>query len=1056
MAPPSAAHFSALTSAISALNTTMAARSGPPAGSGGGNSITKSITSLTTKITSFEKLLGKFTSTLSETQKQFGVSIDAAANLQVAAFESSVESFGQSLKSLDFTGFGDALNTVMGSVGEGIKTAFTGGTVDSVVKGITDATSNAMNKLSEPRPGESAKLPVTQKEELAAMKAYQDGFGVLNKEAAKSMAQTAKDEGISIQALIQSRRTFATLAMGDLSKVEKLQNNFENIFKQKGLSPRIAMESIAKYSELLARNGNRFADSFARAAADAKKIGVDLSKVDQIGDSIISDFEGFLEKSAELGAMGFNLDTNTLAQLAESGDTGALFNELRSQLASTGKDITKLRRSEQLALSGAFGISMSDIQRLAGKTPEETADPMDIQQNSLLSSILVAMKLVTPFLMAIGATLGLIAMAVGAPGFAAGLTIAAAMAGLYNVVKPWFEAQSEVKEAEKKRKAAENLIEQSKTIKTPDQKKISLDTAQSELNASQKLLDEARPAMAKHMWSTIFGILSAGATFLATRNIKASTAAFFAGSLAGNKFGDTIDTKLRSLQQYLPAPTGMATPNEKTQAAINMEKRAAAQAARSPGDSTFRDFYGNELIARDAFGNPIENTLSRQAREKARADQVSREAVERGRALQLRSVTPVKKASGGLVTGPGTGKSDSIPARLSNGEFVINADMVKKLGLPFLNKLNTNAIKGTAIERLLSKAPMLSTGISKAQEVKTGGVEGLFAMAQNKFGNMFGGNAGKAVAKAQELNAGGKEGLFAMAQNKFGNMFGGNAGKAVAKAQGLNAGGKEGLFAMAQNKFGNMFGGNAGKAMTKAQELNAGGKEGLFAMAQNKFGGMFGGNAGKAISGISNLFTGGGSTSSNLMGMASKIPGVGGLLGKATGLLSGGGLKGMAGSLLGKVGLGSLGGSLLGGPMGLAGSLAAPLLKKIPFIGGAAASIAGGPGKLIGGALGKIGGLFGKKKAPVVSAMGAMMPDMGNMMSMLPFLSGAQSTAAQGTSQPQAPISVDTTGIEKQLNNFINALQNIQVNMDGTKVGKLLVASNDAAASIGVFREQFR
>jgi hypothetical protein len=84
------------------------------------------------------------------------------------------------------------------------------------------------------------------------------------------------------------------------------------------------------------------------------------------------------------------------------------------------------------------------------------------------------------------------------------------------------------------------------------------------------------------------------------------------------------------------------------------------------------------------------------------------------------------------------------------------------------------------------------------------------------------------------------------------------------------------------------------------------------------------------------------------------------------------------------------------------------------------------------------------------------MPDMGNMMSMLPFLSGAQSTAAQGTSQPQAPISVDTTGIEKQLNNFINALQNIQVNMDGTKVGKLLVASNDAAASIGVFREQFR
>jgi hypothetical protein len=261
------------------------------------------------------------------------------------------------------------------------------------------------------------------------------------------------------------------------------------------------------------------------------------------------------------------------------------------------------------------------------------------------------------------------------------------------------------------------------------------------------------------------------------------------------------------------------------------------------------------------------------------------------------------------------------------------------------------------------------------------------------------------------------------------------------------------LGAVATNK---VMSGKVGGAIAKAQELNAGGTGGLLSMAQGKLSGLFGGKAGGPMSSISNLFTGGGSTTSNLMGMATKIPGLGGLLGKATGLLSGGGLKGIAGGLLGKVGLGSLGGSLLGGPMGLAGSLAAPLLEKIPFVGGALASIAGGPGKLMGSALGKIGGLFGKKKAPAVSAMGAMMPEMGNVMSMLPFLSGTQSTGAQGTAQPQAPISVDTAGIEKQLNNFINALQNIQIHMDGAKVGNVLVNSNDAASSIGVFREQSR
>jgi len=39
----------------------------------------------------------------------------------------------------------------------------------------------------------------------------------------------------------------------------------------------------------------------------------------------------------------------------------------------------------------------------------------------------------------------------------------------------------------------------------------------------------------------------------------------------------------------------------------------------------------------------------------------------------------IQKASGGYITGPGTGTSDSIPARLSNGEFVVNAATTARL-----------------------------------------------------------------------------------------------------------------------------------------------------------------------------------------------------------------------------------------------------------------------------------------------------------------------------------------------------------------------------------------
>lgn len=49
----------------------------------------------------------------------------------------------------------------------------------------------------------------------------------------------------------------------------------------------------------------------------------------------------------------------------------------------------------------------------------------------------------------------------------------------------------------------------------------------------------------------------------------------------------------------------------------------------------------------------------------------------------------VKKfAAGGLVTGPGTATSDSIPARLSAGEYVLNAAAVKRVGVEFLHSIN--------------------------------------------------------------------------------------------------------------------------------------------------------------------------------------------------------------------------------------------------------------------------------------------------------------------------------------------------------------------------------
>jgi hypothetical protein len=55
----------------------------------------------------------------------------------------------------------------------------------------------------------------------------------------------------------------------------------------------------------------------------------------------------------------------------------------------------------------------------------------------------------------------------------------------------------------------------------------------------------------------------------------------------------------------------------------------------------------------------------------------------------------VGAAEGGHIRGPGTSTSDSIPARLSDGEFVVNAKSVSQPGvLPLLTALNQGALKG--------------------------------------------------------------------------------------------------------------------------------------------------------------------------------------------------------------------------------------------------------------------------------------------------------------------------------------------------------------------------
>lgn len=106
-------------------------------------------------------------------------------------------------------------------------------------------------------------------------------------------------------------------------------------------------------------------------------------------------------------------------------------------------------------------------------------------------------------------------------------------------------------------------------------------------------------------------------------------------------------------------------------------------------------------------------------------------------------------ATGGLISGPGTGTSDSILARVSAGEYVVNAAAVKAVGVQALHRINslgaglprfaTGGMVGGAAGYGLSPAGP-AVHLSMPLTVQTGGAAGGF-------------DAGKARALQRELRA---------------------------------------------------------------------------------------------------------------------------------------------------------------------------------------------------------------------------------------------------------------------------------------------------------------
>lgn len=158
--------------------------------------------------------------------------------------------------------------------------------------------------------------------------------------------------------------------------------------------------------------------------------------------------------------------------------------------------------------------------------------------------------------------------------------------------------------------------------------------------------------------------------------------------------------------------------------------KAEAAKAKAAEAAAAVDALKKELESLKAV--PVQVDLKK-AEESVREAQKRMQAILDGKPLSQRvnlstgGADLPAKAAGGLLRGPGTGTSDSILARVSNGEYVVRAAAVKKLGLARLNAINQGRLpdlRAAAMNVVESRRRAMRSAAERLPHFADGGLIG--------------------------------------------------------------------------------------------------------------------------------------------------------------------------------------------------------------------------------------------------------------------------------------------------------------------------------------------
>ena len=200
----------------------------------------------------------------------------------------------------------------------------------------------------------------------SSFKAARDDLGATTDEAlglSLNLAKVSMETGTTAAELTTILSTMESISGASRDVLLNQIEMNRQLIEQAGLAPGDIFSEIAQNTEFFAQYAKEGGDNMIRAGIAAKQLGLDMSVVKGITESLLS-FESSIAGQLEASMLlGREINLDRARQLALTGDQEGMMQEILKQVGGEA-EFNKMNVLERKALAKSVGVNVEQLSRL--------------------------------------------------------------------------------------------------------------------------------------------------------------------------------------------------------------------------------------------------------------------------------------------------------------------------------------------------------------------------------------------------------------------------------------------------------------------------------------------------------------------------------------------------------------------------------------------------------------------------------------------------------------------------------------------------------------------